>query len=58
MDIVIVIIAMYVLNKITLKVINKEKDIVVKVLYGVCLIISDIFLIIYYTDRFNIPTFF
>jgi hypothetical protein len=58
MDIVIVIIAMYVLNKITLKVINKEKDIVVKVLYGVCLIISDIFLVIYYTDRFNLPTFF
>ena len=28
MDIVIVIIAMYVLNKITLKVINKEKDII------------------------------
>ena len=43
MDIVIVIIAMYVLNKITLKVINKEKDIVVKVFGWVCLIISDIF---------------
>ena len=58
MDIVIVIIAMYVLNKITLKVINKEKDIVVKVFGWVCLIISDIFLIVYYLDRFNIPTFF
>ena len=58
MDIVVAIIAMYVLNKMIIKRMDKEKDKAVKVLYGVCLIISDIFLIIYYTDRFNIPTFF
>ena len=37
---------------------DNKKDQAVKVLYGVCLIISDIFFFIYYTDRFNIPTFF
>ena len=56
MDIVISIIGIILLNKVIIKKIEKDKDIAIKVFGWVCLIISDIFLIIYYSDRFNIPT--
>lgn len=56
MDIVIGIIGIILLNKMIIKRIEKDKDIAIKVFGWVCLIISDIFLIIYYSDRFNIPT--
>lgn len=56
MDIIIGIIGIILLNKMIIKRIEKDEDIVIKVFGWVCLVISDIFLIIYYSDRFNIPT--
>lgn len=47
---------MIILNKWSFNSINKEKELFAKIIYTVCIIIVDIFLIVYYLDRLNLPT--
>lgn len=55
-EIVLVVLSVIILNRWTFKQISKEKEIFEKVLYVIFIIITNIFLIIYYVDRFNLPS--
>lgn len=55
-EIVIVVLSIIILNKWCFRQVNKEKETFEKVLYIICIIITDIFLVIYYIDRFNLPS--
>ena len=55
-EIVLVVLSMIILNKWGFKQIDKEKDTFGKVLYSIFIVITNIFLIIYYIDRLNLPT--
>ena len=55
-EIVLVVLSMIILNKWGFKQIDKEKDTFGKVLYNIFIVITNIFLIIYYIDRLNLPT--
>ena len=55
-EIVLVVLSMIILNKWGFKQIDKEKETFEKVLYSIFIVITNIFLIIYYIDRLNLPT--
>lgn len=55
-EIVLVALSIIILNKWCFKQANKEKETFEKVLYIIFIIITDIFLVIYYIDRFNLPS--
>lgn len=55
-EIVLVVLSIIILNKWCFNQVNKEKETFEKVLYIIFIIITDIFLVIYYIDRFNLPT--
>lgn len=54
-EIVLVALSIIILDKCCFKQANKEKETFEKVLYIIFIIITDIFLVIYYIDRFNLP---
>lgn len=56
MEIVLVVLSIIILNKYSFKQISKEKETFEKVLYIIFIAITDIFLVIYYIDRFNLPS--
>ena len=55
-EIVLVALSIIILNKWCFKQVNKEKETFEKVLYIIFIAITDIFLVIYYIDRFNLPS--
>lgn len=55
-EIILVALSIIIVNKLSFKQINKEKEIFEKVLYIIFIVITDIFLVIYYLDRFNLPS--
>ena len=55
-EIILVFLSIVILNKWSFKHISKERETFEKVLYIIFIIIIDIFLVIYYIDRFNLPT--
>ena len=55
-EIVLAVLSVIILNKWSFKQIDKEKETFGKVLYSIFIVITDIFLIIYYIDRLNLPT--
>lgn len=55
-EIIIVIISIIIMNKFMMNRIEKTQEIIEKTISLIVVIISDIFLIIYYIDRFNLPT--
>lgn len=55
-EIILVALSIIIVNKWSFKQINKEKEIFEKVLYIIFIVITDIFLVIYYLDRFNLPS--
>lgn len=55
-EIALVVLSMMILNKWGFKQIDKEKETFEKVLYSIFIVITNIFLIIYYIDRLNLPT--
>ena len=55
-EIALVVLSMIILNKWGFKLIYKEKETFGKVLYSIFIVITDIFLVIYYIDRFNLPS--
>ena len=56
MEIIIVIISFIFLNKCLISIIHKTENKLEKSLYVVMLVITDMFLVIYYFDRFNVAT--
>lgn len=55
-EIVLVVLSIVILNKWIFKQISKEKETLEKVLYIIFITITDIFLIIYYIDKLNLPS--
>lgn len=55
-EIILVIIGLIILNKLMLNYIDKSRDNIQKIVGIIVIIISNIFLLIYYVDRFNLPT--
>lgn len=55
-EIILVISSMIILNKWLFKKIEKSKDNIEKIVGVITIIIINVFLIIYYIDRFNLPT--
>lgn len=55
-EIIIVVGSLIILNKWMLNSVKKSKDNIEKIVGVITIIISNIFLIIYYIDRFNLPT--
>ena len=55
-EIILVVLSIIMVNKWCFKQINKEKKVFEKVLYIIFIAIINMFLIIYYIDRFNLPS--
>lgn len=55
-EIILVVSSLIILNKWMVNSIKKSKDNIEKIVGVITIIISNIFLIIYYIDRFNLPT--
>ena len=55
-EIILVILSIIILNNWCFRQVNKTEETFEKVLYIIFIIITDIFLIIYYIDRFNLPS--
>ena len=55
-EIILVVSSLLILNKWMINSIKKSKDNIEKIVGVITIIISNIFLVIYYIDRFNLPT--